>query len=781
MYRNINLQKRDKLDLYDTRDQSHPFNTFYEPATAIFLGPVDLKKRKCTDFFWLVGFLVITLATIGVMASVYQEVDFNRFYHSSDFRGDLCGRLQLSEKTYAYFFDPINAGMIAMCVNQCPQQDQIDYCFYDVDGKTILQDYCFSSYTSNTYQNRYCLPLTNNQQRKAILASLDGYFYTWKNIAHDIYVAKDIVFSGLVVGLLIGFIYMILLLIKKLSFVLVWIFAFAPPAIFTIIFLFLYNKEYDRQVSSQCASGQSDSSCLNRYILYAFILRYGLLAISGIFSLVMFFSFRKIINTQKDIQILLAPFRGIHSMKIVPFFTSIIQLGAILITYGLIVIVMASGKRQVLTAPTAFPNPLYVDLVTKDYVFYLIPLLLVLLLIFLETFFLFQKFCYSFAVQVWYFSRQKSILDRPSTRGIIFCFAKHLGTCVKGACIIIITWPFRSLLRRLKAKLKQVKEDNRDSKWLQCWLFTCTPFFHFFEYYSKYQSSTSIMHTALYGLGWSDSAEKTYYLFQRNLSRTERFSELFGYHRLIGSICASCCAFFFIYLFSVDKTQNLLGQSMDYLFLPYAVAGITVFFGFYLPQNFCMSFDVVIEAMIFSLTADEEMFLGRERFCEDFILDYLNSITKETQKKGLVAVARRDQQDQKLADDENLDNLKPKEEPIAVKEIIPEPESSSSSEEEDVNAVDLFAQEQREDEEERRSQYTEPEQPEPVVPELPPPPVEETFQFKKLDLNDIKNEQRESDDDEVHEDFGIVSKKKNVQYDDEEDNDDIILDQQEQQ
>lgn len=58
-----------------------------------------------------------------------------------------------------------------------------------------------------------------------------------------------------------------------------------------------------------------------------------------------------------------------------------------------------------------------------------------------------------------------------------------------------------------------------------------------------------------------------------------------------------------------------------------------------------MSFDVVIEAMLFCLVADEEMFMGRERFCEDFILDYLNSITKETVKKGLITVARKDQQD----------------------------------------------------------------------------------------------------------------------------------------
>ena len=43
MYHNVNLVRRDRLDLYDTRDSSHPFNTFYEPGTVIFLG-IEVKQ-----------------------------------------------------------------------------------------------------------------------------------------------------------------------------------------------------------------------------------------------------------------------------------------------------------------------------------------------------------------------------------------------------------------------------------------------------------------------------------------------------------------------------------------------------------------------------------------------------------------------------------------------------------------------------------------------------------------------------------------------------------------
>ena len=156
-----------------------------------------------------------------------------------------------------------------------------------------------------------------------------------------------------------------------------------------------------------------------------------------------------------------------------------------------------------------------------------------------------------------------------------------------------------------------------------------------------------------------------------------------------------------------------------------------------------MSFDVVIEAMLFCLVADEEMFMGRERFCEDFILDYLNSITKETIKKGLITVARKINKTIKLmtmkisviyfSKSNNLDhvsllekeNLKPKEEVKPPRPPTPPPiiEDESSSEEED-NAVDLFAGHDLINEEDRKSKISSPSESSDSEPEeVAPPPV----------------------------------------------------------
>lgn len=64
---------------------------------------------------------------------------------------------------------------------------QLDYCFYDTDGKTILEDYCYKTYITRTFLDKFCLPEDINSERIAIESTVKGYFYTLRFIAHDIY------------------------------------------------------------------------------------------------------------------------------------------------------------------------------------------------------------------------------------------------------------------------------------------------------------------------------------------------------------------------------------------------------------------------------------------------------------------------------------------------------------------------------------------------------------------------------------------------------------------
>jgi len=88
-----------------------------------------------------------------------------------------------------------------MCVDKCPTADvngisniteqqndlnfiffcakNLDYCFYDTDGTTILIDYCYISYATEVYLDRYCMPRPMNVYRENIEKTVKSYFYLW--------------------------------------------------------------------------------------------------------------------------------------------------------------------------------------------------------------------------------------------------------------------------------------------------------------------------------------------------------------------------------------------------------------------------------------------------------------------------------------------------------------------------------------------------------------------------------------------------------------------------
>lgn len=111
----------------------------------------------------------------------------------------------------------------------------LNYCFTDVDGSTILEDYCFFTYATSVYLDKYCMPFPMNTYREAIQTTVNGYFQNMRNIAHDIYgvikvaqmnlltfvcvivvfQAADIIIVGYIGSIFIGYFYMTTLLVKS--------------------------------------------------------------------------------------------------------------------------------------------------------------------------------------------------------------------------------------------------------------------------------------------------------------------------------------------------------------------------------------------------------------------------------------------------------------------------------------------------------------------------------------------------------------------------------------
>lgn len=61
-----------------------------------------------------------------------------------------------------------------------------EVCFYDVDGKTLLDDYCYFSYTTTT-MGKYCVPAQMGQNRTIIETFTKTTTETLVDIAGDAY------------------------------------------------------------------------------------------------------------------------------------------------------------------------------------------------------------------------------------------------------------------------------------------------------------------------------------------------------------------------------------------------------------------------------------------------------------------------------------------------------------------------------------------------------------------------------------------------------------------
>ena len=101
-----------------------------------FIGPS--RKRACTDLFCCVIFFLLFFGSVGTTYYILITGDVNRLGHGSDFRGDLCGISQLSNKKYTYYPNPQDS-TIVLCLNSCPSTEMVNnVCYYDTDGVSLL-------------------------------------------------------------------------------------------------------------------------------------------------------------------------------------------------------------------------------------------------------------------------------------------------------------------------------------------------------------------------------------------------------------------------------------------------------------------------------------------------------------------------------------------------------------------------------------------------------------------------------------------------------------------
>ena len=120
-----------KLAQYAERDRQHPKNYTYE-GIENFNGVTE--PRYFTNPWWGFLFTLLNCAIIIlimlcnsfylilllVLNIAILKSDTARVEYGQDFRGDVCGKFTLENRSYFYWPDPVSIGNIGVCLQSCP-------------------------------------------------------------------------------------------------------------------------------------------------------------------------------------------------------------------------------------------------------------------------------------------------------------------------------------------------------------------------------------------------------------------------------------------------------------------------------------------------------------------------------------------------------------------------------------------------------------------------------------------------------------------------------------
>lgn len=213
----------------------------------------------------------------------------------------------------------------------------------------------------------------------------------------------------------------------------------------------------------------------------------------------------------------------------------------------------------------------------------------------------------------------------------------HYGTYMNHAFWIMFFTPFRFMFSSCKVYNNSIKITTKCSK---CLIRLVKPFVFLYDFIFKYKNSQALYQTAIFGDSFAEGGEKLYYLQMRNWDRFKPFKGKFIFFSFFSNVFVSTVASFVCYFVFVrekmlGKKTYLLGD--DYGEINWSLTPPTVvwFTCFFVCRGYCSMVDIIHEATLYCFVADEEMYQGRQRFCEIPFRNFMDKYGKETEKAYL--------------------------------------------------------------------------------------------------------------------------------------------------
>jgi solute carrier family 44 (choline transporter-like protein), member 2/4/5 len=539
-------------------------------------GPI--KDRSCTDilcgllFFAFVGAMV-TLGVFGV-----RNGNPNNIIYQYDSAQNQCGLPGSPTESYPFLYYPNFeefGGNFShkVCVKECPNNDNglLLECHNNGCTNCPTDD---KVYNTTSFLGVVCVPTADDLREKYFANS------SFETFGSDIVHCAYVVLAVLGIAVVVSIFYLILL--RYFIGVLVWL------VISSLIILALLTGFYFNYLIY--TKNYTTNNQLYLYWLFA-IIAYAL----GILLFVAVCCLKKRIDlavvVMKSATIFI---KDLWSILLVPVFMFFVTLATISFWVAAIVYLYSSGTvtfQEQPDYPNCYSTTIQVNRTLKNAMWFEL-----FGIVWVNSFQVaLLQFIISYACAVWYFTADKSHLDRPIKRGIINGLFYHLGSLAFGSLILTFVILIKWFLTLLSKTHKDVINANPVTKCL-CGCVLC--FVNCFERFIKYLDKQAYIRIALTGESFCPAAMHAFEMIWENAGRFTALGGVGFLFDLLGRILITALSTYlgFIIITNVSTYRDKIsdppyGPALVFAIASYVVASL--FMGVY-----DISADTIIQAFI---------------------------------------------------------------------------------------------------------------------------------------------------------------------------------------
>ena len=234
------------------------------------------------------------------------------------------------------------------------------------------------------------------------------------------------------------------------------------------------------------------------------------------------------------------------------------------------------------------------------------------------------------AAAVWFFSKDKQILDSPILGGLKHLIRYHMGSIILGSIIVPMFRIPKAILGWAKGRLSK----NRGCCTRCCGgaMICC---FDSYERFIRYLSGDSLAFMALWGDSFTVSSQRAYFLKSRSGHNIKELSTAGSFTIWIFQIVISLVTPVFVMYWIVFENKTFTGALTEQITSAVAPAFFALIVSAFMAQIFGGVFRGCVHSAIICFLADHEMFVDMQGFADQDMANYFTS--RKAAMKGKTA------------------------------------------------------------------------------------------------------------------------------------------------